>query len=97
MKQIQVPLAIVACLGKSVTLRRKFQGAVRVYPAGHRGVLTSIQCDDAQGLRLTVALEDSDPSYWETVDMDDVQAESGQVSFTLDLEGGRLISPPLPR
>lgn len=93
---VDVPLALVAALGSEVVLRSEFVGAVRVYPRGHVGRLTSIQNDD-EGLRVTVALDRDDPSYWETFQMQDVAPLSGSVSFTLDLEGGRIISPPLPR
>jgi hypothetical protein len=93
---LKMPLALVACLGGSVALRRPFEGALKVYPAGHVGVLTSIQ-NDVAGLRCTVALDSEDPSYWETLELEAIQAASGQVSFSLDLEGGYLYSPPPPR
>lgn len=94
---LKIPLALVACLGDRVALRSPFEGPCKVYPAGHVGVLTSFQRDAVEGLRATVALDEDDPSYWETFDLDQIQAASGQVSFTLDLEGGYLLSPPLPR
>lgn len=94
---LKMPLALVACLGAPVALRRPFEGASKTYPAGHMGVLTSIQNDAAEGLRCTVALDADDPTYWETMELEAIQAASGQVSFSLDLEGGYLYSPPLPR
>ena len=94
---LKMPLALVACLGGSVALRRPFEGAVRVYPAGHAGVLTSFQKDAAEGLRCTVALDDEDPTYWETFSLDEIQPAGGEVSFSLDIEGGYLYCPPLPR
>lgn len=93
---VNVPLAVVAALGSEVVLRSQFRGPVRVYERGHVGRLTSIQCDD-EGLRVTVALDRDDESYWETFKLEEIEPLAGAVSFTLDLEGGRLISPPLPR
>lgn len=97
MKTLELPLAIMACLGKRVALRREFEGPTQVYPAGHLGVLTSVQCDDAEGLRVTVALEDDDPHYWETMSIDHIMAASGEVTFSLDIKRGLLIAPPPPK
>lgn len=94
---LKIPLAIVACLGSPVALRRPFEGACKAYPIGHVGVLTSLQRDSSEGLRVTVALDSDDPSYWETFQLDDIRPAKGDVSFTLDLEQGNLIYPQPPR
>lgn len=96
MDLLRVPLAIVACLGKEVALREGFEGPHRFYECGHVGRLTSIQSDQ-EGLRVTVALDQDDSSYWETFALEDIQPVTGEVSFSLDIEGGWLYSPPLPR
>lgn len=91
---LEMPLALVACLGGRVALRKPFVGPCDTYPAGSVGVLTSIQCDRAEGLRCTVSLDPKDPTYWETFAVDEIQPEGGEVSFSLDIEGGFLYSPP---
>jgi hypothetical protein len=94
---LKMPLALVACLGGQVVLRRAYEGPTKVYPVGHVGVLTSFQRDASEGLRCTVALDADDPMYWETFQLDEIQPAGGQVSFSLDIEGGYLYSPPLPK
>lgn len=94
---LKMPLALVACLGGRVALRKDFVGSCETYRAGYVGVLTSIQRDDAEGLRCTVALDPNDPTYWETFRLDEIQPEGGQVSFSLDIEGGFLYAPPPKR
>lgn len=94
---LKMPLALVACLGGRVTLRKDFVGPCEAYAAGSVGILTSIQCDEDEGLRCTVALDANDPSYWETFRLDEIQPEGGKVSFSLDVEGGYLYAPPPQR
>lgn len=94
---LKLPLALMACLGGRVALRKDFEGPCEAYPAGSVGVLTSIQCDEAEGLRCTVALDPNDPTYWETFSLDEIRPERYEVSFSLDIEGGYLYSPPLPK
>lgn len=94
---LKMPLALVACLGGRVALRKEYVGPCETYPVGAVGVLTSIQCDAAEGLRCTVALDENDPSYWETFKLDEIRPEFYDVSFSLDIEGGYLYSPPLSK
>lgn len=94
---LKMPLALVACLGGHVALRSPFEGPSEVYPAGSIGVLTSVQRDAVEGLRCTVALDPKDPSYWETFKLSDIEPVGGEVSFSLDIEGGFLYCPPPPR
>jgi hypothetical protein len=94
---LKMPLAVVACLGGEVVLTKEFKGPCRTYPIGHHGTLTSIQHEDDRGLRFTVSLDADDPSYWETFRLDEIEPAGGVVSFSLDVEGGFLYSPPPQR
>lgn len=94
--QKEIPLWVVASLGEKVALRKDFVGPCETYLAGCEGVLTSVQCDEAgSGIRVTVALDPQDPSYWETLPLGDIRQVLGQSRFTLDLVKGVLHSPPL--
>jgi hypothetical protein len=84
----QVPLWIVASLGKSVQLVDLFKTSLKVYPAGSVGVLTSIQ--SGGGLYVTVALDEEDETYLENFSFDQVQPIHDQVKFQLDLENGAI-------
>lgn len=89
---MQIPLAVVACLGKEVSLLREFVGPVGRYPAGTRAVMSSLEYEEGKGLRAHLALDPNDASYLEPFAIADIEPVGGLVSFSLDIEGGYLIS-----
>lgn len=88
MQNNEIPLWVVASLGKPVALVSSFEGAVRVYGPGSRGVLDSINADGSGGFYATVALDREDPSYLENFTFNQVRPVSSRVSFSLDIERG---------
>lgn len=91
MSKHEIPLWVVATLGKQVVLTVKYEGPCTAYPAGWEGILTSIQVDDEGGFYVTVALDADDPSYLENFDFDQVRPATYKASFQIDAERGILI------
>lgn len=89
---MQIPLALVACLGKDVVLRNEFVGPCGVYPAGSLARMISVEYEEGTGLWAHLAVDRDDLSYMEPFRLEDIEPVGGQVSFSLDLEGGYLIA-----
>lgn len=88
MQNKEIPLWVVASLGKSVALVSSFEGPTETYLAGSQGVLDSINSDGSGGFYATVALDEEDPGYLENFTFDQVRPVSSRVSFSLDIERG---------
>lgn len=84
----QVPLWIVASLGKKVALVEPFDDGLRTYPAGSLGVLVAIRGDDMPRLSVDVCLNPDDPTDWERFTPSQLRPPSQQISFALDIEEG---------
>lgn len=87
----QIPLWIVASMGKSVAIKREFVGACETYEAGCRGTLTSIQWREDGSFLATVALDPNDPDYWENFAFDDLRPVAPEVTFDIDVERGLIV------
>jgi hypothetical protein len=83
----EIPLWVVACLGKSVVLTREFVGPCETYGVGREGRLVGILGDEEAGFHALVALDAHDPTYWENFTFSEIRAASGDVKFSLDLNG----------
>jgi hypothetical protein len=86
--QNEIPLWVVASIGKQVALAVEFSGSCETYEAGCEGTLTSIQWREDGSFLATVALDPNDPDYWENFTFDQLRPASGQVKFSLDVERG---------
>lgn len=88
--QNQIPLWIVASLGKTVELVFRFRGAVQTYEPGYQGILHGIHVGESGRCVLTVALDEEDPSYLENFYFDQVRPAQDRIEFSLDLEQGAI-------
>lgn len=85
----QIPLWVVATLGKQVALTSPFVGPCETYGVGSPGILTSIQWDESGGgFYGTVALDSQDISYLENFSFDQLRPMRNRVPFSLDIERG---------
>lgn len=91
MNNREIPLWVVASLGKRVALVKDFVGPCETYEAGCEGVLTTIQADDGGSFHVTVALDPNDPTYWENFTFDQVRPPHAQITFQLDIERGAIV------
>jgi len=87
----EVPLWLVACLGKKVVTRIETFDGVRTYPAGSEGILMAIRGADMPSLSVDVCLDPDDPTNWERLMHYDVKPAAAEVSFDLDLERGVIV------
>lgn len=87
----EIPLWIVASMGRSVAIKREFVGACETYEAGCEGRLTSIQWREDGSFLATVALDPKDPDYWENFAFDDLRPVTSEVEFSLDIEHGFIV------
>jgi hypothetical protein len=87
----EIPLWIVASMGRSVAIKRDFEGACETYEAGCEGRLTSIQWREDGSFLATVALDPKDPDYWENFAFDDLRPVTAEVQFSLDIEHGFIV------
>jgi hypothetical protein len=86
--QNEIPLWLVASMGKQVALAVQFVGPCETYEAGCRGTLTSIQSREDGSFLATVALDPEDPLYWENFAFDQLVPAVPQVRMSLDIERG---------
>jgi hypothetical protein len=85
----QIPLWVVASLGKEVALTVPFVGPCETYPVGSVGILTSIQWNEnGGGFYATVAIDHDDPSYLENFSFNQVRPIRSRVGFSLNIEEG---------
>jgi hypothetical protein len=89
--QSEIPLWIVASMGKSVAIKRQFEGACETYEAGCEGRLTSIQWREDGSFLATVALDPHDPDYWENFAFEDLRPVTAEVQFSLDIDHGFIV------
>lgn len=89
---MEIPLWVVASLGRQVELVSGFEGSCEVYPAMHRGVLMGIQFDADLGRPCAlVALDMDDLGYLEGFGFGDIRSV-GSASYSLDAGRGMLVS-----
>ena len=84
----ELPLWLVACLGKKVVTRIETFDGVRTYPVGSEGVLMAIRGADMPSVSVDVCLDPDDPTNWERLMHYDVQPATAEVTFSLELERG---------
>jgi hypothetical protein len=86
----QIPIWVVASLGKEVMLEREFAGACETYAKGCRGILTAIDTDYRNGYApyAIVALDPEDETYLENFEFSDIRPISNTVKFSLNMEKG---------
>jgi hypothetical protein len=86
----QIPIWVVASLGKEVMLEREFVGACETYSRGCRGILTAIDTDHRNGYApyAIVALDPEDESYLENFEFSDIRPISDSVKFSFNIEKG---------
>lgn len=88
----QIPLWVVASLGKEVAITADFVGPCETYAAGCRGVLMSIdvyQTSERTGKPFAiVALDPNDFGYLENFEFDQIQPVARKVKFSLDIQNG---------
>lgn len=87
----EVPLWLVASLGKKVVTRIETFDGVRTYPAGSVGVLMAIRGADMPSLSVDVCLDPDDPSNWERLMHYDVKPAVAEVTFALEIERGMIV------
>ena len=86
----QIPLWVVASLGKEIILDKEFAGSCETYMRGCRGVLSGILVDENYGGSpyAIVALDPNDTSYLENFLFDDIRPVSENIKFGLNIEQG---------
>lgn len=88
----QMPIWIVATLGKEVALTREFVGPCETYAVGCRGILTAIDTFvNEQGDRrpyAVVALDPNDDGYLENFSFADIRPVVDRVKFSMDIKRG---------
>lgn len=87
----QLPLWVVACLGKPVMLTREFAGPCEIYSKGCEGILCGIECypwNNGGVPYAIVALDPNDPSYVENFPFDHLQPAADRVKYSLDVQQG---------
>lgn len=87
----QVPIWIVATLGKEVALTREFVGACETYTRGCRGTLTGVEVSPGTfdgAPYAVVALDPADPGYLENFRFSDIRPAVDTVKFSFNLEMG---------
>lgn len=89
--QSEIPLWIVASMGRSVAIKRDFVGPCETYEAGCEGTLTSIQWREDGSFLATVALDPNDPDYWENFAFEDLRPVAAEVQFSLDIDHGFIV------
>jgi len=86
----QIPIWVVACLGKEIMLEREFVGACETYEKGCRGRLTAIDTDPENGYApyAIVALDPNDEGYFENFEFFDIRPVTDTVKFSVNIEKG---------
>ena len=71
---MQIPLWVIASLGKPVELVSSFFGPSETYPPMHQGVLRGILYnEDSKGCYVIVALDVNDPTYLENFGFSEIR------------------------
>lgn len=86
----QIPLWVVASLGKQVLLTDEYVGATETYPAGHKCLLQGLLVNenyDGQPYAI-VSLDKEDDSYLENFRFNQIRPVSNKVKFSLNIEQG---------
>jgi hypothetical protein len=87
----QIPLWVVASIGKQIALNSDFQGPVHKYKTGSRGKLLAIMVDEANYKGepyAIVALDPNDESDMENFRFRDIRPLTNRVKFSLNIEKG---------
>lgn len=87
----QMPIWIVASIGKEIALTRDFVGPCETYSVGCRGILRAIECypwnNEGKAYAL-VSLDANDPEYVENLTFDHIRPVVNKVKFSLNIEKG---------
>lgn len=88
----QIPLWVVASLGKQVALATEFVGPCETYIKGCRGVLSAIMMNENYEGKpyALLCLDPEDDSYLENFLFEDIEPISDKVKFSLDMEHGMI-------
>lgn len=86
----QIPLWVVASLGKQVVLETEYVGPCETYLPGCRGLLSGIAVDENNGRKpyAIVALDPNDESYLENFRFDQIRPITDKIKFSLNIERG---------
>jgi hypothetical protein len=87
----QVPIWVVATIGKEVALTREFSGPCETYSAGSRGILRGIECypwNNGGKAYVIVSLDLHDPDYVENFTIDHIRPIVDKVKVSFDLQNG---------
>jgi L-rhamnose isomerase len=85
---VEVPLWLVASLGKKVALVKDFFDGVHIYPAGYEGVLMAIRGADMPSVSVDVCINPDDPTDWERFTPSELRPVVDEISYSLDIERG---------
>lgn len=87
----QIPLWVVASLGKEVVLEADFVGPCETYLRGCRGILAGIEIcrQNFHGAPYAVvALDPNDDTYLENFRFNEIRPVPNKVKFSLNIEEG---------
>lgn len=85
----EVPLWLVASLGRRVALERDYRDDDgRIYPAGYEGILMAVRGADLPAVTVDVCLNMDDPDDWERLMHWDIRPPAKQIIFELDIDRG---------
>lgn len=84
----EVPLWLVASLGKKVAIVNDYDSGRVFYPAGSEGILMAIRGADMPSLSVDVCLDRDDPDVWERFVPSEIRPPSQQITFELDIHRG---------
>jgi hypothetical protein len=86
----QIPLWVVASLGKQIALSTEFVGSCETYTKGCRGTLSAIMVDsNYNGMPYAVvALDPEDETYLENFRFDEIEPLTSKIKFSLNIERG---------
>lgn len=82
---MEIPLWVVASLGKRVALVDGFEGPCEAYPPMHEGILAGIQYDEVSNQCYTlVALDMNDLTYLENFDFSEIRPPHGPAVYVVN-------------
>jgi hypothetical protein len=87
----QVPIWVVASLGKKVALLKDFSYAGKTYPAGSVGLLQAIMItDDSPDCDpyAIVSIDPDDDTYMQNFEFSDIRPLTDKVKFSLNIKKG---------
>lgn len=89
---MEIPLWVVASLGKRVALVKGFEGPCEAYPPMHEGFLTGIQYDEVGNqCYALVALDMDDLSYLENFYFHEIRPPHGPAVYVVDDKAESLV------